>query len=45
MKTKALSGHHEFSIRSPQLTSMMATVMSIIKFIIVVVGIALMFFK
>jgi len=45
MKTKALNGHHEFFTRGSQFTSMMATLMSIVKFIIVVVGIALMVFK
>lgn len=45
MKTKTLIGHHEFFIRGSQVTSMMTTVMSIIRFIIVVVGIALMAFK
>lgn len=38
MKTKAVNGHDE-------LTSMMFAVISIVKFIIVIVGIALMVFK
>jgi len=45
MKTRAIRGHHEYFIRGSQLTSMMTAIISIVKFIVAIVGIALMVFK
>jgi hypothetical protein len=45
MKTRALREHHEYYSHETQLTSKLITFLSIVKYIAVVVGIALMVFK
>lgn len=45
MKARATREHREHSIHDARLTSMMGIILSIVRFIVVVVGIALMVFK
>lgn len=45
MKTKTIGGHSEYFVRGSHLASAMATIISIVKFILVIATVALMFFK